>query len=189
MAENPPLERLLAQTAEANESLSKLVEHKFDVVSNRLNSLTTELIKLSTDLEGVKVDVGHVKGDIAELSNQEIRIKNGGKIPVQVRRDDVIGQSYEFIKPGGYIDQKLDSIKADFEGSLRACQEEHTPTHMIGKWGEKAGKWEKAGKVVLWVTMVVVVLVTFLTSRPDSTKHTREIQQLIEAEFEKHSIR
>ena len=176
------------------EQVIQSIDDKFGMVADRLNVLTNEVVSARREVIEIKGDISAVKEDIRVLKDEEIEIVNGNNIPIQVKRDDVIAMSYQFLKPGGSIDKKLDEINVTWTENhvkcqkqtvenLKFCQEAHSPSNIVGRWGEKAAKWQKAGQVIVWFILLVMIFGSYFLNHEDRTKQSDELKTTIKTEL------
>jgi hypothetical protein len=155
------LEELLKQQISLNAELNNSVGKKIEMIETRLNSLSRE------------------------LQDQEITIINGNNIPVSVKRDDVIAKSYQFLRPGGFLDKKIDVLASDYSDKLKACREDHSASHIFTNIGHKTIKWEKVTRAIVYLIAVAYFTFSFFFNKQDRAKQDNETRTLVKSEIQK----
>ena len=159
-----------------------------------MSQITQEVVNVRSDTAGVRSELAEVKKDISELKDQEVDIINGNNIPVSVKRDDVIVKSYHLLKPGGYLDKRIEEVNDTWQeshekcrahqiGLITKCQEDHTPQAAVGRFNKAIKPWETAGRTVLWIIAIGVFVFSIIYNKEDRKKQNEDLKDSIKKEL------
>ena len=137
------------------------LEDVYKGLSSRMDTMTDELVKVSKGLDSVSYRVGSIEAGLSD-----VELKNGGGRIVKQPRQQLIQQAYDYVKPGGILDEKfqvvddkIDEVEEVMIKKFQDCQQRYNPDALDEK-AEK--KWDMIWKWSSRVALVVIAIATVI---------------------------
>ncbi|HPS61861.1 MAG TPA: hypothetical protein PLK82_02310 [Bacteroidales bacterium] len=128
------------------------LEEVYTGLSDRMDIITDELVKVSRNQESLQFRLGSIEANITE-----VELKNGGNRMIKQSRQQLNQDTYDQIKQGGMIDQRITNVRSELIEQLSQCKTCHNPEEIQV---EKEKKWDKAWK---WSTRIAIVIIAVIT--------------------------
>lgn len=117
------------------------LEDVYKGLSSRMDTMTDELVRIAQKVD--KID-----------ALEEVTVKNGNGREYTQTRQQFLQWAYDFGKPGGDVDKKIDSMQAIMMQKFDAMRPENTEKERERKY-DKIWKWGTR-------TALAIVLLAFL---------------------------